>query len=266
MTSVRRSARRASRREFGFEPKDHLTLAGPDGLGLIDIEDAGRVSGSRFHYLLGDLVRLEFALMQWGMDKLTGHGFTPVIPPVLVREAAMEGTGFFPEAREQVYDVPRRTSCSWSARPRCRWRRCTRGTILERGAAAAALRRLLPVLPPRGRRRRQGHARHLPRPPVRQAGDVRVLRCPTSRWQTHDQLLAIEEEIAQELGFHYRCRTSRGRPRRRRRQEVRHRGLAARPAALPGADLLLEHHRLPVAAARHPLPRRSPGDRGTCTC
>ncbi len=53
--------------EFGFEPRDHLDLAGPEGLGLIDPESAARVSGSRFHYLKGDLVRLEFALIQWGL-------------------------------------------------------------------------------------------------------------------------------------------------------------------------------------------------------
>ncbi|MDX6494160.1 MAG: seryl-tRNA synthetase, partial [Gaiellales bacterium] len=51
--------------KFGFEPKDHLDLAGPDGLGLIDMEAAARTSGSRFAYLKGDLVRLQFALVQW---------------------------------------------------------------------------------------------------------------------------------------------------------------------------------------------------------
>ena len=56
--------------EFGFEPRDHLDLAGPEGLGLIDPESAARVSGSRFHYLKGDLVRLEFALIQWGLRSL----------------------------------------------------------------------------------------------------------------------------------------------------------------------------------------------------
>ena len=92
--------------EFDFEPKDHLDLAGPDGLGLIEMEAAARTSGSRFAYLKGDLVRLQFALVQWGLTQLAAEGFVPVIPPVLVREAAMEGTGFFPEAREQVYGVP----------------------------------------------------------------------------------------------------------------------------------------------------------------
>src|SRR5919197_577672 len=84
--------------EFPFKPRDHLDLAGAEGLGLIETEAAGRVSGSRFHYLLGDLVRLEFALMQWGLEKLSGKGFMPVIPPVLVKREAMVGTGFFPEA------------------------------------------------------------------------------------------------------------------------------------------------------------------------
>ncbi|MDX6545037.1 MAG: seryl-tRNA synthetase, partial [Gaiellales bacterium] len=84
--------------QFGFEPKDHLDLAGPDGLGLIDMEAAARVSGSRFAYLKGDLVRLQFAMVQWGLSRLAEEGFVPVLPPVLVREAAMEGTGFFPEA------------------------------------------------------------------------------------------------------------------------------------------------------------------------
>jgi seryl-tRNA synthetase len=89
--------------EFGFEPRDHLDLAGPEGLRLIDPESAARVSGSRFHYLKGDLVRLEFALIQWGLSKLADKGFVPVIPPVLVKREAMVGTGFFPEAEAQVY-------------------------------------------------------------------------------------------------------------------------------------------------------------------
>ena len=60
----------ATRRSLGSPPRDHLDIAGPDGLGLIDPEAAARVSGSRFHYLIGDLVRLEFALIQWGLEKL----------------------------------------------------------------------------------------------------------------------------------------------------------------------------------------------------
>ncbi len=83
--------------------KDHLDL-GLD-LGVLDIERAARVSGTRFGYLLGDLARLEFALVQFAFDQLEPHGFKPVVPPVLVREEALIGTGFFPSDRQQVYAV-----------------------------------------------------------------------------------------------------------------------------------------------------------------
>ncbi len=85
------------------EPKDHVELA--EIHGFLDIERAARTSGARFAYLLGPLVRLELALVQWAFDRLEPHGFVPVIPPVLVREQALYGTGFFPGDREQVYSV-----------------------------------------------------------------------------------------------------------------------------------------------------------------
>jgi len=81
------------------EPRDHLELAG----GLIDMEAAARVSGSRFAYLKGDMVLLELALQRWGMDVLMAHGFEPVVPPVLVREEALYGTGFLPDTEQQIY-------------------------------------------------------------------------------------------------------------------------------------------------------------------
>jgi seryl-tRNA synthetase len=89
--------------EFDFEVKDHLDLG--EALGIIDVERAAKASGSRFAYLKGRLALLEFALVRWAMERLTPKGFTPVVPPVLVREDALFGTGFFPEAREQVYSV-----------------------------------------------------------------------------------------------------------------------------------------------------------------
>ncbi|MCI0545179.1 MAG: serine--tRNA ligase [Actinobacteria bacterium] len=76
-------------------------------LGIIDTDRGAKVSGSRFGYLLGRGAMLELSLVRWAMDHLVAAGFIPVIPPVLVREAALEGTGFFPEAREQVYEIPR---------------------------------------------------------------------------------------------------------------------------------------------------------------
>jgi seryl-tRNA synthetase len=89
--------------EFTFEPRDHLDLG--QSLGIIDVERAARLSGSRFSYLKGAAAMLEFALVRYAIDQLAAAGFTPVVPPVLVREEAVFGTGFFPTGREQVYAV-----------------------------------------------------------------------------------------------------------------------------------------------------------------
>jgi seryl-tRNA synthetase len=92
--------REVGRPRVPAEPvRDHLELAG----GLIDVEAGARVAGSRFAYLKGDLVLLELALVRWAMDVLMGHGFEPVIPPVLVREEALHGTGFLPDTEQQIY-------------------------------------------------------------------------------------------------------------------------------------------------------------------
>ncbi len=89
--------------EFDFESLDHVDIG--ERLGIIDIERAVKVSGSRFSYLMGQAVMLEFALVQWTLGRLVAEGFTPVVPPVLVREMALFGTGFLPGAREQAYAV-----------------------------------------------------------------------------------------------------------------------------------------------------------------
>ena len=85
-------------------PKDHLEIA--ESLGLIDVQKAAEVSGSRFSYLFGDLVKIELNLVSWAMQQLSEKGFKPTIPPVLVRENALYGTGFFPDDAEQVYEIP----------------------------------------------------------------------------------------------------------------------------------------------------------------
>jgi seryl-tRNA synthetase len=86
---------------FGFEPRDHVDLG--VGLGALDIDRAVRTSGSRFVYLTGPAVWLQFALVRYALDLLADRGFTPVIPPVLVREEAMFGTGFLPTDEAQLY-------------------------------------------------------------------------------------------------------------------------------------------------------------------
>ncbi|HEY7563706.1 MAG TPA: serine--tRNA ligase [Acidimicrobiia bacterium] len=90
--------------DFGFAIADFTTLG--DRLNLVDMERGAKVSGSRFGYLKGPAVIMEFALVRFALDRLAGFGFTPMIPPVLVREQALFGTGFFPGDREQVYAVP----------------------------------------------------------------------------------------------------------------------------------------------------------------
>lgn len=88
---------------FVGEPLDHVTIA--EGLGGLDLERAARTSGARFAYLMGPLVRLQMSLVSYAVDLLEGEGFTPVIPPVLVREEAMLGTGFFPTDRSAIYET-----------------------------------------------------------------------------------------------------------------------------------------------------------------
>jgi len=93
------------RPSFDFEPRDHLEIG--TELGLIEMEAAARASGSRFAYLKGDLVLLELALVRFALELVRGEGHEPVVPPVLVREEALRGTGFLPGDRDQIYEIPR---------------------------------------------------------------------------------------------------------------------------------------------------------------
>jgi seryl-tRNA synthetase len=183
---------------FDFEPRDHLELAG-DG---IDMDRAARLSGSRFAYLKGDLVMLELALVRWVLEKLRSCGFEPVIPPVLVRERALFGTGFLPDTEQQIYSLPE-------------------DELFLVGTSEVALASL--------------HAEEIldaERLPLRYAGfspcfrreagaagkDTRgIFRVhqfdkvemfsfvsPGESADEHERILAIEEEILQELGLPYR--------------------------------------------------------------
>jgi seryl-tRNA synthetase len=89
----------------GFEPKDHLELG--EALGAFDVERGAKVSGARFYYLTGVGAQLELALTQLAMSKAAEWGFTPMIPPALVKPRAMEGTGFLGQAADDVYYLPK---------------------------------------------------------------------------------------------------------------------------------------------------------------
>jgi seryl-tRNA synthetase len=89
---------------FSFEPKDHLELSAPHG--WIDVERGAKVSGSRFVYRVGDVALLETALYRWALARIVAKGHVPVLPPVLVRDEAMYGTGFFPSEKGDFYSIP----------------------------------------------------------------------------------------------------------------------------------------------------------------
>lgn len=87
----------------GYEPRDHVELGRL--LGAIDVERGAKVSGARFYYLTGVGAELELALVNMAMDQAREGGFTPVIPPALVKPRAMEGTGFLGQAADDVYRI-----------------------------------------------------------------------------------------------------------------------------------------------------------------
>jgi len=88
----------------GFTPRDHLELG--EMLGAIDMERGAKVSGSRFYFLTGVGAQLELALINLALNKAMGWGFTPMLPPALVKPSAMEGTGFLGQAAQDVYHLP----------------------------------------------------------------------------------------------------------------------------------------------------------------
>jgi seryl-tRNA synthetase len=86
-------------RKFDFTPKDHLELG--EALDIIDVKRATKVSGARFYYLKGDGALLEWALLQLAIETLTKEGFTPVIPPVLIKKESMGGMGYLEHGGEE---------------------------------------------------------------------------------------------------------------------------------------------------------------------
>ncbi len=176
--------------------RDHLELAGD----LIDMEAGARVSGSRFAFLKGDLVFLELALVRWALEKLRGHGFEPVIPPVLVRPEALHGTGQLPGSEDQIYRVPE--DDLWLA-----------GTS-EVPLASLHAGEVLDELPRRYGgfspcfRREAGAAGRDTRGifRVHQFDKVEMFSFvdPAESAAEHERLLAIEEEVLGELGIPYR--------------------------------------------------------------
>jgi seryl-tRNA synthetase len=186
--------------EFDFEPRDHLALAGP----LIDTERGARTSGSRFAYLHGDLVRLHLALVQYSLAKLSARGFLATMPPVLVREPALYGTGFFPADREQVYSLdPARDDLFLVGTSEVSLAALHMGEILDEGALPLRYAGISSCF-----RREAGAAGRDTRGIFRthQFDKVEMFSfChPDRSWDEHELILSLEREIADELGLYYR--------------------------------------------------------------
>ena len=175
---------------------DHLELAGE----RIDMERGARLSGSRFAYLRGDMVLLELALVRWAMQKLIGHGFEPVIPPVLVREEALYGTGFLPDTEQQIYHLPDDdlylVGTSEVALASLHAGEIVDGLPLRYAGFSSCFRREAGAA---GKDTR-GIFR------VHQFDKLEMFSFvePSASLEEHERLLGIEEEIMQELGIPYR--------------------------------------------------------------
>ncbi|HEX8121304.1 MAG TPA: serine--tRNA ligase [Solirubrobacteraceae bacterium] len=178
--------------------KDHLELAGE----RIDMEAGARVAGSRFAYLRGDLVLLEMALMRWALDRVIGHGHEPVLPPVLVREEALYGTGMLPDTEQQLYrlaDDPLYL-VGTSEVPLASLHA---DQILDEAELPRRYAAFSPCF-----RREAGAAGRDTRGifRVHQFNKVEMFSFvrPEDSAAEHDRLLSIEEEMLQELGLPYR--------------------------------------------------------------
>jgi seryl-tRNA synthetase len=184
--------------ELEFEPRDHLELAGA----LIDMDRAASLSGARFAYLKGDLVMLELALVRWVLEKLRAAGFEPVIPPVLVRERALYGTGFLPDTEQQIYSLPE-DELFLVGTSEVALASLHDGEIVDGERLPLRYAGFSPCF-----RREAGAAgkdtRGIFR--VHQFDKVEMFSfvAPDSSREEHERILAIEEEILGELGLPYR--------------------------------------------------------------
>jgi len=176
------------------EPREHTEI------GNFDLERGAKVSGSRFGFILGDTALVALALYRLALDRLVREGFTPVLPPVLVREDAMYGTGFFPSDKSDYYEIPADNLYLV-------------GTS-EVPLIAMHMDEILETLPlyycafSSCFRRESGAAGRDTRGMFRvhqfQKVEMVAYTRPDDSWEMHERMLAIEESLVQELGIPYR--------------------------------------------------------------
>jgi seryl-tRNA synthetase len=185
---------------FDFPPRDHAELGSM--LGVLDTERGARTSGSRFVYLTGDLVFVQFALMRHAMDILVEKGFSPTIPPVLVREEAMYGTGFLPTDAVNIY-VTREDELYLVGTSEVPLAAFHLGEILEEGSLPARYAGYSTCF----RREAGSYGKDLGGMfRVHQFDKIEMFSfcTPETSWDEHERILAIEEEIVGNLEIPYR--------------------------------------------------------------
>jgi len=186
--------------EFDFNPKNHIELG--TALDILDEERARKVSGSRFVYIKNEGVLLEFALVQFVLNVLVAKGFAPLIPPTLVREEAMYGTGFFPVEASQYYktELDDLYLIGTSEVPLCAYHGGEFLDISKLPLKYAAFSTCF-------RREAGTHGKDLGGMfRVHQFDKVEmfIFTHPDNSWEEYEALRETLEEIMKSLGFHYR--------------------------------------------------------------
>jgi seryl-tRNA synthetase len=178
------------------EPREHVEL------GRFEMERAARVSGSRFGYIAGDAALVAMALYRMALDHLVRNGFTPVIPPVLVREEAMYGTGFFPTERSNIYELEA-DGLYLTGTSEVSLAALHMGEILDADELPLRYTGFSTCF-----RRESGAAGRDTRGMFRvhqfNKVEMFVFTEPEASWAEHDRMLALEEGLLNELGLPYR--------------------------------------------------------------
>ncbi len=178
-------------------PRDHLEL------GRFDMERAARLSGARFGYMIGDTALLALALYRFALDVLGGKGFVPVLTPVLVREEAMYGTGFFPTDKANIYEIPS-DGLFLTGTSEVALAGLHAGEVLD--AADLPLRYAGYSSCFRREAGAAGKETHgMFRVHQFEKVEMYVYSRPEDSWEEHERMVAIEEEILQSLELPYRA-------------------------------------------------------------
>ena len=232
------------------DPKEHTEV------GRFDMERAARLSGSRFGYLIGDTALLAMSLYRFALDHLSKAGFTPMLPPVLVREEAMYGSGFFPTERSNIYalegDDLYLTGTSEVALAGLHM-----GEIIDADQLPLRYAAFSPCF-----RREAGAAGKDTRGMFRvhqfNKVEMFVFVRPEDSWDEHERMVATRGGVPPAARSPLpRGEHRRGRSRRSCGEEDRPRGLVPTAGPLPRGHVVLEHDRLPGAAPRDPPARRA---------